>query len=97
MFWRKAAAPNPYIREDKGGIYHLQVQTPSGDTVRVRFTQSAHIAQNDDGQGYFFRKPLLSSPHLDKAEVLVTFDGRYKVLSATAEGGDLVPVSEWME
>lgn len=93
MFWQKPK--NPYIREEKGGVYHLRVRTPSGDVVAVRFTQSAHIARNDDESGYFFRKPLLSSPHLDKAEVLVTFDGRYKVLGAEAQGGELVAVAEW--
>ncbi len=97
MFWRKLAPPNPYIQPEKGGVYHLRLCTDrSGDTVRVRFTQSAHIAQNDNGDGgYFFCKPIISSPHLDSAEVLVTFDKRYRVLSATAQGGKLLPVSAW--
>ncbi|WP_425146521.1 hypothetical protein [Deinococcus sp.] len=94
MFFRRAAK-NPNVKDENNGVYRVRVRTQRhGDIVELRFTRSAHIGIDDDGN-YVYRKPILSSQNLDKGEVVVQFDKRYSVTKTEAEGAAFIPVSEW--
>ncbi|GAA5504008.1 hypothetical protein Dxin01_03776 [Deinococcus xinjiangensis] len=95
--FRKKSPPNPYVKQDDPQTYRVRVKTHRhGEVVEFRFTKSAHIGLDDDGN-YIFRKPVVSPQFFDKGELLVQFDARYNVTSVQGEGVDFVPVAEWTE
>lgn len=94
LFGKKAAA-NPYVKQEDAQTYRVRVRTQKhGEIVEFRFTKSAHIGLDDDGN-YYFRKPVVSPTHFDRGELLVRFDRRYNVTGVEGEGVEFVPVSEW--
>ncbi|WP_216325846.1 hypothetical protein [Deinococcus aestuarii] len=95
LFGRNKPAANAYLQQDDSQTYRVRVRTrPHGEVVEFRFTKSAHIGIDDDGN-YFFRKPVVSPRHFDRGEFVVRFDRRYNVTGTEAEGVDFIPVSEW--
>ncbi len=95
--FRKKAAASPYVKQDDPQTYRVRVRTHKHrDEVEIRFTKSAHIGLDDDGR-YIFRKPVVSSQHFDRGELLVQFDSNYNVLGVEGDGVDFIPVSEWLE
>lgn len=93
--FRKKAAASPYVKQDDAQTYRVRVKTQRhGDEVEIRFTRSAHIGVDDDGN-YIFRKPIVSAQHFDRGELVVHFDSRYNVTGVQGEGVDFIPVSEW--
>lgn len=95
--FKKKAAPNPYVKQDDPQTYRVRVRTKRhGDTVEIRFTKSAHIGADDDGN-YIFRKPIVSAEHFDKGELTVHFDSRYQVTNLEGEGVEFIPVADWTD
>lgn len=95
LFGKKSGGKNPNVKQDDAHTYRVRVRTKRhGEIVEFRFTKSAHIGLDDDGN-YLFRKAVVSPQHFDRGELLVTFDKRYNVTGTTGEGVDFVPVSEW--
>lgn len=93
--FRKKPPTSPYVKQDDSQTYRVRVRTrPHGDTVEFRFTKSAHIGIDDDGN-YIFRKPVVSAEHFDRGELVVHFDSRYNVTSTQGENVDFIPVIEW--
>ncbi|WP_309571989.1 hypothetical protein [Deinococcus sp.] len=93
--FRKKTPPSPYVKQDDQQTFRVRVRTrPHGDVVEFRFTKSAHIGIDDDGN-YLFRKPVVSSEHFDKGELTVHFDRNYGVIATDGENVDFIPVSEW--
>ncbi|THF87679.1 hypothetical protein E7T09_00045 [Deinococcus sp. KSM4-11] len=93
LFRKKAA--NPYVKQDDQQTFRVRVRTrPHGDVVEFRFTKSAHIGIDDDGN-HIFRKPVVSSEHFDKGELTVHFDRNYTVTGTDGENVDFIPVREW--
>ena len=98
---KRRAAPHPFVRQEDDQTFRVRVRTARhGEVVEFRFTKGAHIALGDepgsDGH-FFFRKPVVSPRWLDRGELLVTFDERYRVTGVSGEGLDFVPVAEWEE
>ncbi|WP_278913358.1 hypothetical protein [Deinococcus wulumuqiensis] len=88
---------HPAVQQDDDQTFRVRVRTARhGEVVEFRFTKSAHIAVDDDGN-LFFRKPVVSPRHLDRGELLVQFDRAYRVTAVSGEGVELVPVAEWTE
>ncbi len=93
--FRKKSAAHPYVKQDDPQTYRVRVRTKGHDeVVEFRFTKSAHIGLDDDGN-YIFRKPVVSPQHFDRGELLVQFDRRYTVTGVSGEGLVFVPVDEW--
>lgn len=93
--FRKKDSAHPYVKQDDPQTFRVRVKTRRhGEIVEFRFTKSAHIGLDDDGN-YIFRKPVVSPQHFDRGELLVQFDSRYKVLNVSGEGVDFVPVADW--
>ena len=93
--FRKPAAQNSYVKQDDPQTFRVRVRTHRhGEIVEFRFTKSAHIGIDDDGN-HVFRKPVLSPQHLDRGELVVQFDRRYRVTGVQGDGVDFVPVAEW--
>lgn len=91
----KKPAPNPYVKQEDAQTFRVRVKTRRhGDTVEIRFTKSAHIGIDDDGN-YVFRKPVVSAEHFDRGELVIHFDSKYHVTSVEGEAVDFIPVSEW--
>lgn len=96
LFKRKAGA-NPFVKQDDAQTYRVRVKTRRHqDIVEIRFTKSAHIGVDDDGN-YIFRKPVVSAEHFDRGELVVQFDQRYNVTGTQGEGLDFIPVAEWTD
>ena len=95
--FRKKPAANPFVKQDDPQTFRVRVKTKRhGDTVEIRFTKSAHIGANDDGN-YIFRKPIVSAEHFDKGELIVHFDPRFNVTGVEAEGVEFIPVLDWTD
>ncbi|GHF51943.1 hypothetical protein HNQ07_003093 [Deinococcus metalli] len=93
--FRKKAPANPYVKQDDQQTFRVRVRTrPHGDVVEFRFTKSAHIGIDDDGN-HIFRKPVVSPRHFDKGELTVHFDRNYTVTGTDGENVDFIPVAEW--
>lgn len=93
--FRKKAASHPLVQYDGQQTYHVRVRTkPHREIVEVRFTRSAHIGIDDDGN-YIFRKPIVSPQHFDRGELAVHFDRQYGVVSTEAENLEFIPVAQW--
>lgn len=95
-FFAKKPPPNPNVLEASGGVYNVRVRTlRHGDIVDLRFTKAAHIGAAEEGKGYVLRKPVVSSEHFDRGEIVVHFDERYRITSTEAEGVEFIPFKEW--
>lgn len=93
--FRKKPAASPYVKQDDPQTYRVRVKTKRhGDIVEIRFTKSAHIGIDDDGN-YIFRKPIVSADHFDRGELVVQFDQRYNVTNVAGEDVEFIPVTEW--
>ncbi|KEF33832.1 hypothetical protein RDMS_10225 [Deinococcus sp. RL] len=96
-FLRRSPAGHPLVRQDDPGTFRVRVRTHRhGEVVEVRLTKAAHIGA-DDGGGYVFRKAVVSPQHFDRGELVVRFDGHYRVIGTEAEGLDFIPVAEWKD
>ena len=96
LFGKKSAA-NPFVKQEDPQTFRVRVKTRQhGDTVEIRFTKSAHIGIDDDGN-HIFRKPVVSADHFDRGELVVHFDNRYNVTSVEAEGVEFIPVVDWTD
>jgi len=85
---------NLNVKREDDQTFRVRVRTrPHGDVVEFRFTKAAHIGA-DEG-GYIFRKPVISSQHLDRGELVVRFDSKYNVVATEGEGVEFIPVGEW--
>lgn len=94
-FFRRKPPAHPFVHYDGAQTYRVRVRTRRhGETVEFRFTRSAHIGIDDNGN-YLFRKPVVSPEHFDRGELIIHFDARYNVTSTEAEGVDFIPISEW--
>ena len=97
LFGKKAGGKNPYVKREDPQTFRVRVRTRRhGDVVEFRFTKAAHIGA-DDGGGFLFRKPVVSSQHFDRGELVVRFDSKYNVTATEGEDVDFIPVSEWEE
>lgn len=95
--FRKKAAANPYVKYEDAQTYRVRVKTQRhGDMVDIRFTKSAHIGIDDDGN-YIFRKPIVSADHFDRGELTIHFDSRYNVTGVQGDGVEFIPVAEWTD
>lgn len=93
--FRKKSPASPYVKRDDPQTFRVRVRTRAHqEVVEFRFTKSAHIGLDDDGN-YIFRKPVVSPQHFDRGELLVQFDNKYNVTGVQGEGVDFVPVNEW--
>ncbi|GGM20770.1 hypothetical protein [Deinococcus aerophilus] len=93
--FRKPSPAQGVVKQDDAQTFRVRVRTQRhGEVVEFRFTKGAHIGIDDNGN-YVFRKPVVSPQHLDRGELVVHFDRRYRVTSTEGEGVDFVPVSEW--
>lgn len=93
--FRKPSPANANVKQDDQQTFRVRVRTrPHGDVVEFRFTKSAHIGIDDSGN-HIFRKPVVSSQHFDKGELIVQFDRNYRVTGTQGENVDFIPVSEW--
>ncbi|MHA0035799.1 hypothetical protein [Deinococcus sp. PESE-13] len=96
-FLRPRRTAHPFVQQDDDQAFRVRVRTERhGEVVEFRFTKSAHIALDDDGN-FFFRKPVVSPRWLDRGELLVQFDRAYRVTAVSGEGVTFVPVAEWTD
>ncbi len=93
--FRKKAAVHPMVKQDDLQAYRVRVKTVKNqEIIEFRFTKSAHISVDDDGN-YIFRKSIVSPNHFDRGEFTVHFDKNYKVLDVSGDQVSFVPVAEW--
>ena len=90
MFFRR----DPYLKSE-GNFFLCRVRTASGEVVPVRISKSAEISRTETG--YYLRKPIVAPNSLDRAVLEVWFDRRLRPVKKTVEGGELVPIEEWVQ
>lgn len=66
-----------------------------GEIIPVRLSKSSEMSAQQGG--YFVRKTLVGSETFDQAVLEVTLNRGYRVLNATVDGGELIPVKEWQD
>lgn len=84
---------DPRFKDDVN-VLVCRVRTDrKGEVIVVRLSKTSEMSAQ--GNGYFVRKSLVGPSTLDQATLEVTTDRGHKVLNATVDGGDLLPVKEW--
>jgi hypothetical protein len=87
--------PDEHVQRDGDAAFRVRVRTSrSGDLVDLRLTKGNEISSSDEG-GYYVRKIIVSSEHLDRAVLEIWFDKSYRPKRKIVEGGELVPIKEW--
>src|SRR5690625_7942114 len=84
---------NPAFRDD-GNFLLARVRTSrSGEIIPVRLSKTSEMSV--EAHGYYVRKVLIGSRSFDQAVLEVTMNRAHKVLNATVDGGELIPVRDW--
>lgn len=84
---------NPAFRDD-GNFLLARVRTSRhGEEIHVRLSKTSEMSV--EARGYFVRKVLIGSRSFDQAILEVTMNRAHKVLNATVDGGELIPVRDW--
>ncbi|WP_337867774.1 hypothetical protein [Meiothermus sp.] len=87
--------PDEHVQREGDSAFRVRVRTArSGDIVELRITKGNEISASDEG-GYYVRKTIVSSEHLDRAVLEIWFDNAYRPKRKVVEGGELVPIKEW--
>ncbi len=92
MFFRRG---NPNFKQE-GNFLLARVRTAKkGEIIKVRISKTSEMSVQ--GRGYFVRKALVGPETLDNALLEITLNRGHRVLNATVDGGELVPVSQWQD
>jgi hypothetical protein len=87
--------PDEHVQREGEAAFRVRVRTArNGDVVQLRLTKGSEISAADEG-GYYVRKIIVSSQHLDRAVLEIWFDSAYRPKRKAVEGGELVPIKEW--
>jgi hypothetical protein len=70
------------------------VRTRSGEVVEIRLSKSMEISPTETG--YFVRKEIVAPRSLDRAVLEIWFDRRYRPVRKEVQGGELIPIREWV-
>ncbi len=99
MFWRRKPVDTKpqYLKADGTLAYRVRVKTAKrGEIVEIRFTKSGDVSSQEGG-GYFVRKHIVGPNTFDRATLEIHFGANYGNPSFNVEGGEVVPVSEWVD
>lgn len=92
MFFRRA---NPNFKHE-GNFLLARVRTNKhGEIIKVRLSKTSEMSAQ--GRGYFVRKTLIGPETLDQAVLEVEMTRSHRVINATVDGGELIPVREWRD
>ena len=80
--------------KNEGNFFLCRVRTTSGEVVPVRISKSAEISRT--GTGYYLRKPIVAPQSLDRVVLEIWFDRRLRPIKKAVEGGELLPIKEWL-
>ncbi|WP_034338693.1 hypothetical protein [Deinococcus misasensis] len=97
LFRKSAPTPkDPYVKQMDQNAFKIRVRTNRHkEVVELRFTRSADIGRNDDGDGFIYRKMVVGPNHFDRGEVTIIFDNRYNVKDVQTEGCTPIEVKDW--
>ncbi|MEM6431239.1 MAG: hypothetical protein AAF708_18520 [Deinococcota bacterium] len=86
---------NPNFKQD-GNFLLARVRTfKHGEIIQVRISKTSEMSAQ--GGGYFVRKSLVGPKTLDAALLEISLTRGHRVKNATVDGGELVPVREWVD
>lgn len=83
------------FRDESDALWCRVRTSRRGEVIRVRLSKTSEMSVAN--RGYFVRKQLIGPKTLDQATIEVTTDRGHKVLNATVDGGDFIPVAEWRD
>ncbi len=91
MFFRKR---DEHVKPE-GQAFWVQIRTErSGELVRLRISRASEISPTQSG--YYVRKVIVAPESLDQAVLEIWFDRRMRPLRKSVEGGELIPIKEWV-
>lgn len=86
---------DPHFKEEPGALLARVKTQRRGEIVKVRISKTSEMSAS--GRGYFVRKALVGPDTFDQATLEVTTNRAHKVVNATVDGGELVPVAAWTD
>jgi hypothetical protein len=85
---------DPHVKPEGPLAFRVRVRTRSGEVVEIRLSKGMEISPTETG--YFVRKEIVAPRSLDRAVLLIWFDRRYRPVRKEVQGGELVPIREWV-
>lgn len=87
--------PDEHVRPEGDRVFWVRVRTAKNqEVVQLRLTKSNEIAPEENG--YYVRKVIVAPHSLDRAVLEIWFDKSYRPTRKSVEGGDLLPIKEWV-
>jgi hypothetical protein len=85
---------DPHVKPEGPTAFRVRVRTRSGEVVELRLSKSAEISPTE--AGYYVRKEIVAPRSLDRAVLEIWFDRRYRPVRKEVQGGELIPIREWV-
>ena len=85
---------DPHVKPEGPLAFRVRVRTRSGEVVEIRLSKSMEFSPTETG--YFVRKEIVAPRSLDRAVLEIWFDRRYRPVRKEVQGGELIPIREWV-
>lgn len=85
---------DPHVKPEGPLAFRVRVRTKSGEVVELRLSKSMEISPTESG--YYVRKEIVAPRSLDRAVLEIWFDRGYRPVRKNVEGGELIPIREWL-